>query len=74
MHTWENHAVNAWYVGPAKMHYRNYRFYIPDTRGYRTTNSAKFFLAHCKMPAIELGDTIRLATQDLIVAMQNIHK
>ena len=37
--TWENHAIDAWYVGPAKMHYRNYRFYVPETCGYRITNS-----------------------------------
>jgi hypothetical protein len=24
--TWENHAIDVWYVGPAKMHYRNYWF------------------------------------------------
>ena len=72
--TWENHVVDAWYVGPAKMYYRNYKFYIPETRGYRITNSAKFFPAHCKMPAIEPGDTIRPAAQDLIIAIQNRHK
>ena len=56
--TWQSHAVDAWYVGPAKMHYRNYRFYIPETKSYRILGSAKFFPAHCKMPVIELGDTI----------------
>jgi hypothetical protein len=54
--TWESHAIDAWYTGPAKMHYRNYRFYVPETRGYRISGSAKFFPAHCKMPAIEPGD------------------
>ena len=58
--TWESHAIDAWYTGPAKMHYRNYRFYIPETRGYRISGSAKFFPAHCKMPASEPGDTLRL--------------
>jgi hypothetical protein len=70
--TWQSHAVDAWYVGPAKQHYRNYKFFIPETKGYRITGSAKFFPAHCKMPAIEPGDTVRLAAQDLIVAMQKL--
>jgi hypothetical protein len=65
--------MDAYYCGPAKMHYRNYHFYIPETRNYRTSNSAKFFPAHCKMPAIEPGDTIRLAAQDLITALRNKH-
>ena len=68
--TWQSHAIDAWYVGPAKQHYRNYRFFIPETKGYRITSSAKFYPAHCKLPAIEPGDTIRLAAQDLIAAIQ----
>jgi hypothetical protein len=55
------------------MHYRNYTFYVLETRNYRITNSAKFFPAHCKMPAIEPGDTIRLAAQDLIAALRLKH-
>ena len=56
------------------MHYRNCRFYIPNTPGYRITNSEKFFLAHCKTPAIEPRDTTRLASQDLIKALQEKNK
>eukprot|EP00804_Cyclotella_cryptica_P020908 CCRYP_009248-RA/>CCRYP_009248-RA protein AED:0.33 eAED:0.26 QI:0/0/0/1/1/1/2/0/567 len=58
--------------GPAKNHYRNYRFFIPSTKGYRISGSAKFFPTHTKMPAIEPGDTIRLAAQDLISAIKNM--
>jgi hypothetical protein len=58
----------------AKKHYRNYRFWIEKTRGFRTASTAKFFPVHCKMPAIEPGDTIRLAAQDLIKAIQNRNK
>jgi hypothetical protein len=71
--SFQTKAMDAYYCGPVKMHYRNYRFYIPETRNYRTSNSAKFFPAHCKMPAIEPGDTIRLAAQDLITALRNKH-
>ena len=41
--TFNTHAVDAFYVGPAMKHYRNYRFFIPETGGYQTSNSAKFF-------------------------------
>eukprot|EP00804_Cyclotella_cryptica_P022237 CCRYP_017934-RA/>CCRYP_017934-RA protein AED:0.24 eAED:0.19 QI:0/0/0/1/1/1/2/0/738 len=70
--TWQNHALDAWYVGPAKNHYRNYRFFIPSTKGYRISGSAKFFPKHTKMPAIEPGDTVRLAAQDLITAIKTM--
>jgi hypothetical protein len=61
-------------MGPAKMHYRNYKFFIPETHGYRIASTAKFFPAHCKMPAIEPGDTVRLAAQDLIKALNTNSK
>ena len=69
--TFNTHAVDAFYVGPAMKHYRNYPFFIPNTGGYRTSNSPKFSPAHCKMLAIKPGDTIRLSAQDLIVALKN---
>eukprot|EP00804_Cyclotella_cryptica_P001975 CCRYP_007400-RA/>CCRYP_007400-RA protein AED:0.40 eAED:0.27 QI:0/0/0/1/0.33/0/4/0/700 len=72
--TWQSHALDAWYVGPAKNHYRNYRFFIPSTKGYHISGSAKFFPKHTKMPAIEVGDTIRLAAQDLITAIGTMSK
>jgi hypothetical protein len=56
------------------MHYRNYKFFIPETHGYRIASTAKFFPAHCKMPAIEPGDTVHLATQDLIKALNTNSK
>jgi hypothetical protein len=56
------------------MHYRNYKFFIPETHGYRIASTAKFFPAHCKMPAIEPGDTVRLAAQDLIKALNTNSK
>jgi hypothetical protein len=40
-----------------------YKFFIPETKGYQISGSAKFFPAHCKIPAIEPGDTVRLAAQ-----------
>ncbi len=56
----------------SKKHYRNYCFFIPETKGYQTSASEKFFPVHCKMPAIEPGDTVRLAAQNPITAMQKL--
>ena len=69
--SWQSHAVDAWYVGPAKKHYRCFKFFIPETKGYRIANTAKFYPAHCKKPTIEPGDTIRLAAQDLLAALKH---
>ena len=65
--TWQSHAINAWHVGPAKQHYHNYHFFIPETKGYCIPK-------HTKMPAIEPGDTLRLTAQDLIKAIQTLSK
>lgn len=46
--SWAPRGVDAWYVGPAKDHYRNYRFFIVDTNAYRTSGSCKFFPQHCQ--------------------------
>ena len=48
--TFNTHAFDAFYVGLAMKHYRNYQFFIPETGGYRTSNLAKFFqrIAKCQ--------------------------
>eukprot|EP00804_Cyclotella_cryptica_P011725 CCRYP_011331-RA/>CCRYP_011331-RA protein AED:0.46 eAED:0.40 QI:0/0/0/1/0/0/2/0/244 len=58
--TWQSHAIDVWYGGPAKQHYRNYHFFIPESKGYRISGSAKFFPQHTKMPALNLATLYNL--------------
>ena len=44
---------------------------MDKTKATRIARAAQFFPAHCKMPQISPGDTICMAAQDLIVALQN---
>lgn len=67
----EAHAVDGWYVCLTKQHCHSYRFYIPDTKRYRVSNTAMFFLKHCTLPAIKPGETIQLAAQDLIMSIND---
>ena len=46
--SWAPRGSDAWYVGPAKDHYRNYRFFMIDTNAYRTSGSCRFFPQHCQ--------------------------
>lgn len=48
--SWGTRAVDAFYVGPAKDHYRCYQFYVPETRGFRTSGQATFYPEHCDVP------------------------
>lgn len=49
--SWGPRGTDAWYIGPAKAHYRSYDFYVPETRAYRISASAKFFPSYCSIPA-----------------------
>ncbi len=48
--SWAPRGIDAWYVGPAKDHYRCYRFYIPETAKYRTSSKATFYPTNCNLP------------------------
>ena len=61
--TWETHATDAWYLGPAMQHYRCFRFWVPSTKGIRIAQTANFFLTYCKMPALANIDKPTLAAQ-----------
>ena len=40
---WEPRALDAWYVGPAPLHYRNWTFNVPSTGAFRTTGQVRFY-------------------------------
>jgi hypothetical protein len=69
--SWGPHGEDAWYINHAPEHWRCYKFYIPETKGFRISGAAKFFPSHCKMPTVDPADTIRMAAQDLVIALQN---
>ena len=47
---------------------------MPNTKAFRIAQAAVFYPTHCKMPQVGPADTIRLAAQDLIQAIQNKHQ
>ena len=62
--SWQPHAVDAWYTGPAIKHYRLLEFFNPLTGGMLNTGTYQIFPAHCKIPTISEGDlTIQAATE-----------
>ncbi|KAL7503323.1 hypothetical protein ACHAXN_001123 [Cyclotella atomus] len=71
--SWGPHGEDAYYVNRVPEHWRCYKFFVPDTKAFRISGAAKFFPTHCKMPAVDPGDTVRLAAQDLITALNNLN-
>ena len=41
--SWGTRALDAWYCGPALDHYRNCKFFIPETGAYHTSGSYELY-------------------------------
>ena len=67
--TWGTHALDGWYVGPAKQHYRCYKFFIPETKGFRIAQTAKKFPAHTRIPTITRRAQILINAKELTKAL-----
>ena len=69
--TWDPHATDGWYIGPAMSHYRCYRCYVPKTRSERTARTVEFLPTTFGMPRLSSCDAAISAAQDLTKALRN---
>ena len=69
--TWAPHAIDGWYVGPARQHYRCYTVYIPSTKGTRQSETVEFFPYEVTMPATSSADLAAQAANDLTHILRN---
>ena len=67
--TWDYHATEGFYLGPAMDHYRCHRIYIKETRGERTSDTIQFLPTHCKMPYASSIDEVLAALKNLVAAI-----
>jgi hypothetical protein len=51
---WAPQGEDAWYVGPAKDHYRCYRVWMTGTKKTRIVDKLEFFPQHEKMPHLSM--------------------
>ena len=63
--SWASRGVDAFYLGPAKDHYRCDIYYIPETRAYRISGSTELFPQHCQLPALTQAQHFRALTDEL---------
>jgi hypothetical protein len=54
-------------------HYRDYKAYIPETRGVRKTNTIKFFPDKVNMPLTSSADRLAAAMEKLVAALEQLH-
>ena len=63
--SWASHGVDAFYLGPAKDHYRCDHYYVPETRAYRISGSTELFPQHCQLPSLTPHQHFRALTDEL---------
>jgi hypothetical protein len=62
--TWEPHAVDGWYVGPAMDHYRCYRVFIEETNAERITDTISWYPTKVNIPTATSQEIIVEALSD----------
>ena len=60
-----DHGKEGWYIGACMLKYRNYRVYIPATRGERESNRVEFFPTKCRLPNTSDASRLAAALEDL---------
>ena len=64
--SWAFHGEKGWYVGPAPMHYRCVRCYIPKTNKERITDTVKFIPNCIPIPNATIETQLSRTADDLI--------
>ncbi|KAL7483087.1 hypothetical protein ACHAW6_013637, partial [Cyclotella cf. meneghiniana] len=71
--SWGPRGTDAWYIGPAMHHYRSYEFYVPDTRSYHISASAKFFPSYCDLPTESPLEAAARTAAELLIELRQQH-
>ena len=72
--TWDPHALEAWYLGPAWNSYRCCDVCVPSTCGVRITNTLTWLPTKYTMPVATPADLIRAAAEDMKDALKSTEK
>ena len=63
--SWASRGTDAWYLGPAADHYQCNVYYVPETRAYRISGSAKLFPQRCQVPNLIPTAHLKALTEEL---------
>ena len=63
--------MEGWYIRRCPDHYRNYNFFIPSTRGERTTATVSFFPRDFAVPTNSHKDDMARALRDLTATLKH---
>eukprot|EP00804_Cyclotella_cryptica_P024589 CCRYP_001603-RA/>CCRYP_001603-RA protein AED:0.24 eAED:0.18 QI:0/0/0/1/1/1/2/0/837 len=68
--SWGPRGTDAWYISPAMHHYRSYEFYVPETRSYCISASAKFFPSYCDLPTESPLEAAARTAAELLIELR----
>ena len=67
--SWQPRGTNAWYLNPAKDHYRSAHFFVTETNACRISASAKLFPQHCDpLPDVDTAKHVNNIAEELTSA------
>ena len=69
--TWDQHVVDAWYIGYCPDHYRCRKTYVPATRGELISHTVSFFPHDFAVPANNHQGGEARSIRDLTTALQH---
>jgi hypothetical protein len=64
--SWADRGTNGFFIDQAPQHYRNYKCYIPATKGIQISNTVEFFPEHFDLPHASPQDKLSMILQDLM--------
>eukprot|EP00804_Cyclotella_cryptica_P014650 CCRYP_012669-RA/>CCRYP_012669-RA protein AED:0.66 eAED:0.28 QI:0/0/0/0.66/0/0.33/3/0/1062 len=70
--SWGPRGLGAWYCGPSLNHYRNAKFYVPETKAYRISGSYDLFPQHCILPTFTPDQHVQEVYTELFEAVQQL--
>jgi len=72
--SWAPRGIDAWYLGPAKDHYRCMQFYVPETKGIRISGSYKLNPQYCKTPINPTMEELQILAENFIKIINKLKK
>ena len=72
--SWASRGVDAWYLHPSKDHYRCNKFYVPETRAYRTSGLAEYYPQHCSNPNFSPAEHIKELKEEITATIKDAER
>ncbi len=64
--SWGSRGTDALYLGPLVDHYQCNHYFVPETRAYQISGSAKLFPQHCQVPFLSTKDHLQELTNKMV--------